>query len=340
MQLPGLGRVKLRRTEALLGRLRSGTLARDGAGRYFAAITADGVPLAEPVAARTHAVGVDAGLRALAVIHDGERTRSVPAPRALAGKLGRLRRYQRRQSRQLAAQMRAQGLDPTQPCHQGVRLGESRRRRRTRERMARLHGRIRDLRQDALHRASTGIVREAQVIALESLRVKAMARGMGRRGFRRAVADAALGELRRQITYKGAWAGRQVVCVDTFYPSSRTCSACGALNAALQLEKHWSCPGCAAHHQRDENAAKNLRAEGLRILAGSSPATGERPESHARGVVRAAEAAQRATVVALQRRPTANREPARRPLPAATPARAATRRAPSGIARRRVRAGL
>ncbi len=81
-------------------------------------------------------------------------------------------------------------------------------------------------------------------------------------------------------------------------------------------------------------------AEGLRILAGSSPATGERPESHARGVVRAAEAAQRATVVAFQRRPTMNREPARRPLPAATPTRAATRRAPSGTARRRVRAGL
>jgi transposase len=73
------------------------------------------------------------------------------------------------------------------------------------------------------------------------LRVKAMARGMGRRAIRRGVADAALGELRRQITYKGAWAAREVVPIDTFYPGSGSCSGCGAVNAALKLQKHWQC---------------------------------------------------------------------------------------------------
>ncbi len=77
VQLPGLGRLKLRRTEALEGRLRSVTLSRDGAGRYFAALCADGVVLAEPPVARTYAVGVDVGLRTLAVVHDGERARTV-----------------------------------------------------------------------------------------------------------------------------------------------------------------------------------------------------------------------------------------------------------------------
>ncbi|EQD76420.1 Transposase (probable), IS891/IS1136/IS1341 domain protein, partial [mine drainage metagenome] len=215
VDLPGLGRVKLRRTEPLLGRLRSVTLSRDGAGRYFAAITADGVELTAAPQATVPAVGVDVGLRSLAVVHDGERARSVPAPKALAAKLARLRRYQRRQSRQIAAQMRVQGLDPTKPCPKGVRLGISKRRQRTQRRIARTHARIADLRRDALHRASTGIVREAQVMAIESLRVKAMARGMGRRSFRRSVHDAALGELRRQITYKGAWAARTVVLIDT-----------------------------------------------------------------------------------------------------------------------------
>jgi putative transposase len=336
VELPGLGRVTLRRTEALLGRLRSVTLSRDGAGRYFAAITADGVPRTEAPAAQVAAVGVDAGLRVLATVHDGQQARSIPAPKALTGRLARLRRYQRRQSRQLTAQMRAQGLDPTKPCPKGVRLGVSRRRYRTRRRIAREHARITDLRRDALHRASTGIVREAKVIAIEGLRVKAMARGMGRRAFRRGVADAALGELRRQITYKGAWAARQVVPIDTFYPSSKTCSGCGAVNAALKLQKHWQCPACKASHDRDVNAAKNLRAEGLRVLGmrGSSPATGERPESHARGVACVADAAWPVTVAPLQRRPTTNREPA----PSA--ARRETRRAPSGTARRRVRAGL
>ncbi len=336
VELPGLGRVKLRRTEELTGRLRSVTLSRDGAGRYFAAITADGVPLTAAPAATVAAVGVDAGLRVLAVVHDGERARPIPAPKALTGRLARLRRYQRRQSRQLAAQMRAQGLDPTQPCPKGVRLGVSRRRRRTRRRIAREHARIADLRRDALHRASTGIVREAKVIGIEALRVKAMARGMGRTAFRRGVADAALGELRRQITYKGAWAAREVVLVDTFYPSSKTCSDCGAVNAALKLEKQWLCPACGARHDRDENAARNLRAEGLRVLGmrGSSSATGERPESHARGVACAADTAPPVTVVPLQRRPTANREPAQ------SAARREARRAPSGTARGRVRAGL
>ncbi len=342
VQLPGLGRVKLRRTEALLGRLRSVTLSRDGAGRYFAAITADAVPVGEPARAIVDAVGVDVGLRSLAVVHDGERARQVPAPKALAAKLARLRRYQRCQSRQLAAQMRAQGLDPLKPCPKGARLGVSKRRSRTQRRIAREHARIADLRRDALHRASTGIVREAQVIAIESLRVKAMARGMGRRSFRRSVHDGALGELRRQITYKGAWAHREVIAVDPFFPSSKTCSDCTVVNARLKLEKHWLCPACGAHHDRDANAAKNLRAEGLRVLAtrGSSPATGERPESHARGVACAADSAQPETVVPLRRRPTANREPAQRPAQAAKPARAETRQAPSGTARRRVRAGL
>ena len=336
VELPGLGRVKLRRTEALRGRLRSVTLSRDGAGRYFAAITADGVALTEVPAAKVAAVGVDAGLRVLATVHDGERARPIPAPKALMGRLARLRRYQRRHSRQLTAQMRAQGLDPGKPCPKGVRLGVSKRRCRTRRRIAREHARIADLRRDALHRASTGIVREAKVIAIEGLRVKAMARGMGRGAFRRSVADAALGELRRQITYKGAWAARHVVLIDTFYASSKICSECGAVNAALKLQKHWQCLACEARHDRDVNAAKNLRAEGLRVLGtrGSSPATGERPESHARGVACVADAPWPVTVVPLQRRPTSNREPA----PSA--ARRETRRAPSRTARRRVRAGL
>ncbi|HEY2590352.1 MAG TPA: transposase, partial [Steroidobacteraceae bacterium] len=239
VSLPGLGRVKLRRTEALAGRLRSVTLSRDGAGRYFASVTADRVPLEEARAAVIEAVGVDAGLRDLLVMHDGSEIRRIEAPRSLAAKLVRLRRYQRRQSRQLATQMRAQGLDPSKPCPKGIRLGLSHRRSRTRMRIARLHARIADQRRDALHRATTAIVREAQVIAIESLRVKAMARSMGRRAFRRSVADAALGEVRRQLTYKGVWALRQVIAVDAFFASSKRCSDCGEINRTLKLERRW-----------------------------------------------------------------------------------------------------
>jgi len=229
-----------------------------------------------------------------------------------AAKLARLRRYQRRQSRQLAAQMRAQGLDPSKPYPKGVRLGLSHRRARTRARIARLHARIADQRRDALHRATTTIVREAQVIVIEGLRVKAMSRSMGRRAFRRSVADAALGEVRRQITYQGAWTNREVIAVDTFFPCSKRCSMCHEINRALRLERHWRCPSCGSVHDRDENAAKNLREEGLRLIASGSPATGKRSERHARGVDCVAQGEQQAIVAFLQCRPTMSREPARR----------------------------
>jgi putative transposase len=353
VSLPGLGHLKLRRTEALLGRLRSITLSRDGAGRYFGSMTADGVELPELehganelVAARANSlepekvpdtlkvVGVDRGLRDLLVVHDGVEAHRVRAPKSLSMHLARLRRYQRRQSRQLAAQMRSQGLDPAKPCPKGVRLGCSRRRSRTQLRIARLHARVGDLRRDTLHRATTSMVREAQVISIEGLRIAAMARSMGRCAFRRSVADAALGEVRRELTYKSAWMRRELIVVDAFFPSSKRCSSCGGFNRALKLEKHWCCPACGAEHDRDENAAKNLRVEALRILAERSTPTGERPGSDARGVESAAEEVRQSTAVPPQRRPTMNREPARRS------SRTETARAPSGTARRAVRAGL
>ncbi len=173
VDLPGLGSVKLRRSEALQGRLRSVTLSRDGAGRYFASICADRVPQAVGPEPEREVIGIDLGLRDLAVVSDGERVRTLRAPKALKLKLTRLRRYQRRQSRQLAAQMRAQGLDPDKPCPKGVRLGMSRRRGRMCARIARLHGRIGDLRRDALHRVSTALVAEARILVLEDLNVQA-----------------------------------------------------------------------------------------------------------------------------------------------------------------------
>jgi putative transposase len=328
VDLPGLGSIKLRRSEVLQGRLRSVTLSRDGAGRYFASIGADRVAQAAWPEPQCEVIGIDLGIRDLAVVSDGEQVRTLRRPKALALKLTRLRRYQRRQSRQVAAQMRAQGLDPTQPCPKGVRLGMSGRRARTRARIARLHGRIGDLRRDALHRVSTALVGQARILVLEDLNVQALSRGGRRRGFRRAMGDVALGELRRQIRYKAAWAGRQRIEIDRFYPSSQRCFECGALNSALGSAKRWECPACGACHDRDENAAKNIRAEGMRQLAAiSASRTGKRPGTDARGVACAAQRTRRATAARAQRRPTQNRELAQRP------ARAKTARVLSGTAR-------
>ena len=123
VDLPGLGPVKLRCSEGLEGRLRSVTLARDGGGRYFASLGADQVSEAVWPEPHTEVIGIGLGLRDLAVVSDGAHVHTLRIPQSLQLKRTRLRCYPRRQSRQVAAQMRAQGLDPNTPCPKGVRLG-------------------------------------------------------------------------------------------------------------------------------------------------------------------------------------------------------------------------
>ena len=306
VSLPGLGVLKLRRTDVLAGRLRSITLRRE-AGAWYALITADGVPAPVSAPAAREAIGVDVGLKDLIVRSDGVR---MPAPATLKSSLARLRRYQRHYVRQRDAAARRQGLNPAAPFPKGTRIEVSNRMRRTQRHVATLHARIGAVRREALHRATTDLVRSAQVIAIEDLAVKAMARGMGRRGFRRSVANAAPGELRRQVAYKARWSVRQLSVVDRWYPSSKTCSDCGAINRALQLrERRWICPSCGAEHDRDFNAAINIEREGLRLLAETGP-DGRTPMSggtDARGDLGAVVGAQ---VIALPRhRRSLNREP-------------------------------
>ena len=280
VQLDGIGKVRFRVTEPLQGRLRSVTVRRDSAGRWFATFTADRVERPETTLAARSAVGVDLGLKDTAVLSTGE---IVAAPKHLKAKLAKLRRYQRGYSRQRDAAARRQGLDPSKPLPKGTRIAESKRMRKRRLQLGSLHAGVADARRDHQHQLTARIVAMAEVIAIEDLAVKGMARGMGRRAFRRSVSDAGLGEIRRQLTYKSAWHGRQLVVVDRFYPSSKTCSGCGQINADQTLkERTWSCGACGATHHRDHNAAINLEREGLRLLA-EAPSTPRSGGIHARG---------------------------------------------------------
>ncbi len=141
----------------------------------------------------------------------------------------------------------------------------------TRRRIGRLHARITDRRRDHQHLLTTRRVAGAQVICIEDLAVKAMGRSTGRRAFRRSVADAGLGEIRRQLVYKAAWRGRVVSVVDRFDPSSKTCSACGHVHGGLRRNDYrWNSPACGAAHDRDYNAAITIERKGLRRLAEGS----------------------------------------------------------------------
>ena len=131
------------------------------------------------------------------------------------------------------------------------------------ERILRKVQKIAHQRQDFLHKLTTNIVQHYDGICIEDLAVN----GLARTKLAKSIADAAMGEFRRQLTYKAEWHRVHLVPVDRWYPSSKRCSACGALNAALTLhDRSWTCV-CGVTHDRDLNAAVNLCLEGLRLLA-------------------------------------------------------------------------
>ena len=182
-------------------------------------------------------VGVDLGLTHLATLSTGEK---IPNPKRYHARL----RYLRQQQRCLARRQKG-----------------SRRREKQRLRVARIHAKVKQERQYALHGLTTRLVREFDVICVENLNVKALARGRNAR----AIHDAAFSEVRRQLAYKSEWYGKILIEVDRWYPSSKTCSECRYTLDELRLdERQWRCPRCGFCHDRDINAARNLLLEGLR----------------------------------------------------------------------------
>jgi putative transposase len=217
-------------------------VAREPDGRWYATFTLDaGAP--EPLAETGNAVGVDLGVKDFAVTSDGEK---IPNPRPLARRARNLARYQRRLAR----------------CRNG-----SANRAKAAAKVARAHRKVRHARADFLHRASTRLVRQHDMIVVEDLAVANMIRN---RPLARVIADCGWGEFRRQLAYKCERYGRELVVIGRWYPSSKTCSACGHLLAQLSLStRQWTCPSCRARHDRDVNAAKNILAAGLAVARGS-----------------------------------------------------------------------
>jgi len=141
--------------------------------------------------------------------------------------------------------------------------------RRQARRVARVHERIGDARNDALHKLSTYLVKTHDVMIIEDLDVAGMISNSPSSGCARSVADAGWSEFRRMLEYKCRWYGRTLVVVDRYFPSSQLCGTCGVVNGDVKdvSVRHWTCPYCGAVHDRDVNAAQNLLREGTRILA-------------------------------------------------------------------------
>ena len=216
------------------------TVSRDPCGRWYVSLAVD-VPEPEQFPATGAIVGVDLGIKDFAVTSDGGK---IPNPRTLAQRERNLARYQRRMAR----------------CTKG-----SANRVKAKAKVARAHRKVRASRTDFLHRTSARLVRDHNVIVIEDLAVQNMVRN---RSLAKAISDCGWGAFRQMLEYKAARYGRHLIVIDRWYPSSKTCSACGHLLAELSLKtRHWTCPSCGTGHDRDINAAQNIRAAGLAVSA-------------------------------------------------------------------------
>ncbi|MGF6765516.1 putative transposase [Paraburkholderia sp. GAS33] len=215
------------------------TVSKDVAGRYHVSMLCDDVVTARPDTAGK--IGIDLGLTHFAILSTGEK---IAAPNTFRKNEARLAKLQR--------------------CLAKKQKGSANR-RKAKLKVARMCAKTADSRRDFLHKLSTRLINENQVIAVESLSVRNM---QSNRCIAKSIADASWSEFVRQLEYKAQWYGRSLIGVDRWYPSSKRCSSCGHTVAKMPLDvRAWTCLECGATHDRDINAARNVLAAGLAVSA-------------------------------------------------------------------------
>ncbi|HET7740025.1 MAG TPA: IS607 family element RNA-guided endonuclease TnpB [Mycobacterium sp.] len=296
--LPRLGAVRThestrklaRRIEAGSARILSATVRQDSAGRWYCALQAIVEAKTRPAHARRSShpvVGVDVGVKADSLLvvatPDGLEVDRIAASKSLSAAQARLRALQRRAARQRGPY----------DSRTRTRQQPSKRWRGTQARLGKTHAHAAAVRRDVLHKATTALAQQHQVVVVETLNCSGMRSkgGARKRGLNRALADAALAEIRRMLSYKSRWYGSHLVEADRFYPSSKTCTACGRRKSNLTLaDRVFECDECGMRIDRDLGAAINLARLGVPTQLGEQSPAGSGPVA-GRGATRETEPA-------------------------------------------------
>jgi putative transposase len=228
------------------GEICTSTISKEPTGQYYVAITVerDMTPVISKYYQPTgKVVGIDLGIKDL-IISTDPNTKNEPNPKNTYKYQDKLKILQ---------------------AHLSKKVKGSNNRNKARLKVTKIHKKITNSRKDAIQKATTNLVRNNDIIIMENLKTRNMLRN---RKLAKAISDASFGEIKRQLEYKCKWYQKTLVKIGTFYPSSKTCSACGWINQSLTLkDRRWSCTQCAINHDRDINASKNILKEGLRCIS-------------------------------------------------------------------------
>jgi putative transposase len=235
------GGIKINLHREINGKIIFATISKSTTGKYYVSLTCE--VQYQPYEKTNSKVGIDTGIKDLAILSDGTTYKNI---RSLKTNLKKLKYNQRQLSKKVKG---------------------SSSRNKQKQKLAIIYEKITNVRKDYLHKVSTEIVKSHDIISVEDLAVKNI---MKNHKLAQAMSDVSLGSFYSMLEYKCEWNDKQFVKIDRFFPSSKTCSECGWINGDLTLNiREWECSSCGEKHHRDFNASKNILKQGLKILSGS-----------------------------------------------------------------------
>jgi putative transposase len=243
VKLPGnIGTVKAKIHRPIEGKIKTVTVSKIPSGKYFASILTE-IEGEHPTIGKGKIYGVDLGIKHFAVVTDGEKVSKYDNPKHIAKHERNLKQKQKKLARKVKG---------------------SNSRNKYRKVVAKVYERVSNSRQDFLHKLSYKLVSDSQAVIVENLHVKGMVRN---HKLAKAISDCGWGTFINFLAYKLERKGGELVEIDRWFPSSKLCSECFYQVSEMPLDmKEWTCPHCGTHHDRDGNAAINIRAEGIRML--------------------------------------------------------------------------